>query len=380
MHENSIWLTLLNTSEILMKIKIDTAIPESHIRLSGIEASRGIAAMLVVLFHATGIINLPKYFSALPLNGFFSFGDAGVNFFFVLSGFIILFIHHKDIGTKSVFKNYIQKRFLRVYPIYWIVSLFVLLCLIFIPTLGNVPDISYIIQSLLLIPQNTMPLVIVAWTLTHEIVFYIIFGLIIYNRNLGLLITGLWFFGISVSFILNLKFNYFFNFIFNIHNLGFFFGMAVAITVRKFDNIQKPTLTATIGIFLFFFTGILKISEISLPTQLFTISYSISSSLIILGLVMTEKKQPIYIGNFLKLLGNSSYSIYLVHFLALSFFIKVLKKLSLEYEISINFIFLLLVISATATGIFFHIFIEKPLLKKLMKKNYSNDLPLKSVA
>lgn len=70
-------------------------------RLSSIESARGIAAFMVVLFHTTGIMNLPKYFSVMPLGGVFGFGHAGVDFFFVLSGFIILFIHYDDIGKKT---------------------------------------------------------------------------------------------------------------------------------------------------------------------------------------------------------------------------------------------------------------------------------------
>jgi len=88
-------------------------------RLVGIEASRGIAALLVVLFHTTVIMNLPKYFGALPLHGLFKFGYAGVDFFFVLSGFIILHTHMNDIGKKGAIASYARKRFIRVLPIYF---------------------------------------------------------------------------------------------------------------------------------------------------------------------------------------------------------------------------------------------------------------------
>jgi exopolysaccharide production protein ExoZ len=64
-----------------MEIKTNNLIRDSRPKLASIEAARGIAALLVVLFHATAIINLPKYFSALPFSGFFLFGYAGVDFF-----------------------------------------------------------------------------------------------------------------------------------------------------------------------------------------------------------------------------------------------------------------------------------------------------------
>lgn len=362
-----------------MTIEVNKSIRDSQPKLAGIEAGRGIAAIMVVLFHATGIMNLPKYFSTEPLNGFFNFGYAGVDFFFVLSGFIILFIHFDDIEKKGVFGSYVRKRFLRIYPIYWVVSFLVIAALFFIPSIGPVPDASYIIQSLLLIPQNTMPLVIVAWTLTHEIFFYIIFGFIIYRRNLGLFIIGAWFLGILTSAIFDLKFNYFFNFIFSINNIGFFLGMAIALAARSFNNIHQPRLIAAVGIILFLATGMLNVYSMLLFPKFFTVLYAISSSLIIFGLVISEREHRFNIKKWFALLGASSYSIYLIHFLALSFFIKILKKLNIEHVISINVIFFILVIAVTLTGILFHILIEKPLLAKLMKKKHPNVLLLKTI-
>ncbi len=67
-------------------------------RLSGVQAARGVAALMVVLYHATRALSLPQYLGYIPFDNAFGFGHAGVDFFFVLSGFIIMHAHAADIG------------------------------------------------------------------------------------------------------------------------------------------------------------------------------------------------------------------------------------------------------------------------------------------
>ena len=68
-------------------------------KLIGVQAARGIAALFVVLYHTGRMLSLEQYVGRDPWGGLFHFGHAGVDFFFVLSGFIIYYVHHKDIGT-----------------------------------------------------------------------------------------------------------------------------------------------------------------------------------------------------------------------------------------------------------------------------------------
>ena len=101
----------------------------AHGKLLGIQFCRGIAAVLVVLYHAGRMLALPQYAGHVALGGVFNFGNAGVDFFFVLSGFIIFFVHEKDIGQTQRLPAYIWSRVTRIYPIYWLVTAIVL-CLI----------------------------------------------------------------------------------------------------------------------------------------------------------------------------------------------------------------------------------------------------------
>lgn len=82
--------------------------------LPSLQVCRGIAAILVAFVHATAQYerNMPVSFLA----NWFTFGHSGVDFFFVLSGFIIWFIHSEDIGKPNRFKNFALKRLARIYP------------------------------------------------------------------------------------------------------------------------------------------------------------------------------------------------------------------------------------------------------------------------
>ena len=123
-----------------------------------LQAGRAIAAMLVVLFHLGGAIAAQKYFGISAFSVPFSFGASGVEFFFVLSGFIIFAAHRNDIFQPRKLAGYLKKRAVRIYPTYWIVFLLVYFLALASPGLRDtVPhDLSVLVKSLLLIPQDVI--------------------------------------------------------------------------------------------------------------------------------------------------------------------------------------------------------------------------------
>lgn len=164
-----------------------------------LQGGRAVAATLVVLYHLGPAISAAKYFGCCEMLAIaFSFGDAGVEFFFVLSGFIILSAHKGDISKPEMLPIYIKKRFARIYPTYWIVfiSTFVL-AIAWSATRNSVPhDLVILLKALFLIPQDSRlvgsmgaPVIGVAWTLQYEMFFYCFFGILILNRWLALLVV-----------------------------------------------------------------------------------------------------------------------------------------------------------------------------------------------
>lgn len=147
--------------------------PRSDNRLLSLQACRFIAALLVLLYHMT--VNTDRNFAA----GVFRFGFVGVDFFFVLSGFIIATVNWRYIGHASAVPRYLGKRLLRIVPLYWAVTLVKLAAVLALPVYARAITPEYVIGALVLWPQRQPPLIDAAWTLTYELVFYAIFGALI---------------------------------------------------------------------------------------------------------------------------------------------------------------------------------------------------------
>ena len=88
-----------------------------------LQVLRGLAAVVVVCRHAAGSAN--TFAENIPgtLYAVFELGDFGVDFFFVLSGFIIINSHFSDQKRLSSAKEYGIKRFVRVFVPYWPISI-----------------------------------------------------------------------------------------------------------------------------------------------------------------------------------------------------------------------------------------------------------------
>ena len=137
---------------------------------------RGIAATLVVLFHLQGA-SLSEGFDPGLLR-WFSGGEAGVDIFFVLSGFVIF---HATLGKQDRSAGpFLRQRFWRIVPTYWAVLALTFLALAAYSLLrqdwANWPDFQTFLISALLLPLPGQVMA-VAWTLTIEAVFYVLFAL-----------------------------------------------------------------------------------------------------------------------------------------------------------------------------------------------------------
>ncbi|AGH73278.1 acyltransferase [Edwardsiella piscicida C07-087] len=138
-----------------------------------IQYLRGVAALLVVLYHMRGMISFPV--GNIPNLGDFLFaqGYFGVDLFFIISGFVIVLSTEKDKSAKS----FVIKRIFRIYPLY----LFCL-CAALLFTQGGYST-SELLRAFLLIQNNyseSAPwfgysILSVAWTLSYEFLFYAIF-------------------------------------------------------------------------------------------------------------------------------------------------------------------------------------------------------------
>ena len=343
-------------------------------RLDGIQAGRGVAACLVVLAHASGS-QIGRTHSFPAWGGLFHFAHAGVDFFFVLSGFIIYHIHREDIGRPQQVGFYAWRRFARIFPIYWIV-----LCLLGAlyayspPRDPNLLSPGNDIASVFLLPRLQEPILGNAWTLRHELMFYVLFGLLILNRSVGRLVLGVW----AAAVITNIGHTWIMGaplftgllgyLPFRIFNIEFFLGMAVAILVRHY-RIPYPRLILLMGIILFFGDGLMKsfgpIVPIEWPPR--HLGYALGAAMAIYGVVIAEERQLLRVPAFLVILGTASYSIYLTHAMVLWILGYVLQRSGVGSLLSLNLLFPAIVVAAVLPGTVFSYLVELPLLKLLRR-------------
>lgn len=170
--------------------------------LAGIHALRGFAAIIVFFFHLhyVGLIPLPKSWGIIA-----SHGGVGVQLFFVLSAFSLLYSNQKYVLSTSSdwIRVYLLKRFFRIAPLFYIM-LIVHSFLILYAFNGKL-DIQRIIMSMLFMfnfsPKEAEGIVWASWSIGVEMVFYAILPLIMVSvRSLRSAIL-LWFAAVLASYI-----------------------------------------------------------------------------------------------------------------------------------------------------------------------------------
>ncbi|MDB5490223.1 MAG: exoZ1 [Micavibrio sp.] len=267
---------------------------------------RAVAALGVVLFHL-----------GEPFGLNLMFGRAGVDIFFIISGFIMWLVTRDRETRPGVF---IKKRLLRIVPMYWLVTLFLALCVYIKPNIFSMDHLtlSHLAQSLLFIPHispsgNKFPLLSQGWTLNYEMFFYVLFTLSLFAGSRGRQLAGL-----SAVIV-------------------------VAVLCGIFFNPSSPVLiTYTSTLLLEFLAGIFMaeawlrsrlaagrplallaiiagLSGIALASYLRpaipeVLYFGVPCALLVFGTLSLDRQGGVPRWGWLKVLGDASYSIYLTHF------------------------------------------------------------------
>ena len=166
-----------------------------------LDGLRGIAALMVVLFHFFTYDNSSYLTNLNEFQKFTEFGQHGVSLFFVLSGFVISRILIQTRGSKNYFKRFYKRRILRIFPLYYLF----LIIYYYLPYVYNDSIIGFKLQlPFYFYLQNLTNLLNIEasgpghfWTLAVEEHFYMLWPLVIFivnPKNLGKVIL--------ISFIL----------------------------------------------------------------------------------------------------------------------------------------------------------------------------------
>jgi peptidoglycan/LPS O-acetylase OafA/YrhL len=255
-----------------------------------------------------------------------SVGPAGVDLFFIISGFVIYTIAVRSFGSELSVSSRVMgfglARILRIYPLYWIV---------FIAASAEIYHAgggAYLYakwemsRAGLFLFSRQNEIVPVAWSLAYEIYFYAVVTCL-------LLAGGRWFksgfliWALAQAAIIVVFHHSPTYLIFNPQMLEFLMGVVIAEIVSRGSLIYFPRASIFFGLFMFLIGGVfaLRITLNGNPYGLDNIQrviwYGIPAALVIYGVVALEPA-GFNLPRWLKRVGDASYSLYLTHLVVLA--------------------------------------------------------------
>lgn len=273
-------------------------------KLAGIQLTRFVAALLVVVTHATFYISS----RIAPDFALWNNGAQGVNIFFVVSGFVMMLSAQPLLGQPGSVRRFVTARLIRIVPLYWALNLVKVAQILAVPSLAFAnPTVSNVIFSMLFLPSRNADGVIetfygVGWTLNFEMFFYGLVALALWWRRpifamvapvliaatiLSFYRTDVW---PAVTYLSHPVV------------LNFLWGMVIAMLYARGQTLP---FSAAIGAIL---AGVAVI--VFLPdTFLLEIPYA----LLVAGVVALEPWLKNRVPQLLIFGGDASYSLYLVH-------------------------------------------------------------------
>jgi len=352
-------------------------------KLQNVQALRAFAVLLVVGLHLLAVEVKYGQFDVL-LPSFLRLGISGVDLFFVISGFIMVTVtadtHAGDFPARqSGAWRFFYLRLSRIYPLYWLVTAVVLAIYLVHPTFLNVQHFSssFVIHSFLLLPQAGLPLLMVGWSLVHEMYFYLVFTvfLLLPRKYLPYLLCA-WLLAVIAGFRHVNPFdpdqNQYLRFAFSPVTAEFIAGCFLALLMfetrrsratKIYFPLALPCLFAGFASLLIlwhYFSFNTETIDVMGWTRvyLFTIPYV----LMLYGALGMERNQQWLAPAWAVRIGDHSYSIYLTHILVLSLCGRIWKNFAMPGYLDNVVILSLAVFGVLLCGRLCFLWIEKPLL------------------
>lgn len=329
------------------------------VELVGLQILRGLAAALVVVNH-------------LPIEDrFIEFGAAGVDIFFVISGFIILHTSYPTGRPPQRPSQFAAKRISRIYPFYW----FCLIVTLGLWTVGLFhtlkPTPQLLIESFFLWPSSSGGIIGVSWTLSYEVYFYVLFllSLFLQNRQLSLLLVS----SSIVGLLIIGSSNDTSSFLGNPIVCEFCFGMCLAYawSVYKIRGSKILSCAAVAGFILMCWAPFWIAKDYEpLPSVRWAV-WGVPAVLIVAAF-LTVRETNSTLQRMAVLIGDASYAIYLTH----PFVMITYRKLARDQSASVEAAYFspVLFIVSLAVGTAAYYFIERHLIaadRKLLAVTYT---------
>jgi exopolysaccharide production protein ExoZ len=320
--------------------------------LDGIQLIRGVAATAVAVFHTGAMAGLAKYRGRELFDGALNPGTTGVDLFFVLSGFIIVYVATLTDGVSPSLTvvDFLKRRFARIVPFLWCA---ILGYAAFRFAARREFDLWPTARAMVLWPVGELSPNVV-WTLRHEALFYIVFALSFLRRAPWLLLP--WVLApLALAFTSAPEL-----LAFLAAPVNLLFGMGVLIGMqfrRSTKPVEMPAwaLVAAMGAVM----GVAALIAYDRKTVggVLVIG-SLSSATLWIG---ARAALSGWLRRAAHVLGDASYSIYLTHLIALSAGFGLLPRLWKDApDVAVAAILPAL---AVALGVAVHHLVEKPVVR-----------------
>lgn len=332
-------------------------------RLEEVQILRAVAATAVAWHHTLEIAKGVGHRGVAP-DWLILLGAAGVDVFFVISGFIMVYISARQTGQKQMATRFMLSRLRRIYPIYWVCCVAILLSLALGYFSSKDLTLEEIALSLVLWPTENR-IIGISWTLSFEMIFYTLFaiGLLARRVDLAVLFSSAAIVVLIPASLIAMGPD---AFMANPIMLEFVFGMAVGMAyvrghLRAAWLGSLPVLLLAIGLFcLSAMAFVIPDDTNEMSRSVRFLAWGVPSVVVVLwALNATTGALPFR--RTLVELGDASYSVYLFHTLVLVFYVKAYVKILAVIELPLWVFSALGVLLSVVSGIAIHRLVERPL-------------------
>lgn len=338
-------------------------------KFSSIQCFRGLAANAVLISHL--LLIEPKYGQGIALLPDWTrvLGPTGVDFFFVISGFVIAYI-----AADSPPLRFALSRVIRIFPAYWFYTSIVLAAFLIAPGVVNT---SYahppsILKSYLLWPQDVGPLLAVGWTLIHEMYFYLVFAALLGLRVPILPALLVWALVIAAASGLGYPASPALGIAFNPLTCLFIAGALVGLAIRAgFARFASGSLLIGVALVP---AGLIAAASSGLSqndlqmTGTGIVMIGAPFVPLIYGAAALELTQKLPWPSLLQRIGDASYSTYLCHVLVVSALGHAFARLP-WHDVATQIVFLAgCLVAANVAGLVSYRLIERPALGLLRRQ------------
>ncbi len=330
---------------------------QSSGKLYQIQYLRALAAVAVVFYHINATLQGKAGIGAVNP---FTVGAAGVDLFFVISGFIMAYVASGPKKYTSV--QFLRERLVRVAPLYYLVTLFVFACLLIVPQLfySSTAHMEQLFDSLLFLPFQheegwIASTVTVGWTLNYEMMFYVLVALSVgVFKDRQLITTCAILFGL---FVLG-RIVHFDNKFGRVYTdpiiLEFVLGIASFHIYRSATKLSGKVL---FPVLLVSGIAILLMQNGAEYETSRLWRFGIPSAMILLALVNMPMREYGMLSN----IGDWSYSLYLTHIFIVAIMLRLVTPYLDQHGLAGFAVQLIIALIAVCAAAITHMMIEKPI-------------------